>query len=78
MHTKKRLILSPNPAHLQLTIETTLNGCLKILNLSGQEIYTTQINGPTTKIDVSTLPGGIYVLKLVGDKGVQTEKFIKE
>lgn len=77
MHTNNKIVLAPNPAHLKLTIKTQLKGYLTIKNLSGQELYTTHIKGPTT-IDVSTLPEGVYILKLFGENGVQTAKFIKK
>jgi len=68
----------PNPTHGKITIEYTSNGHFSILNLSGQELITRQITEPRTQIDISRLPGGVYVVKLVGEKGVQIGKIMKE
>jgi hypothetical protein len=38
----------------------------------------TVITEPNTTIDVSGLKSGIYVIKIIGEKGVQVGKFIKQ
>ncbi|MFH1295791.1 MAG: T9SS type A sorting domain-containing protein [Bacteroidota bacterium] len=70
--------LYPNPTSTQTAIETPTKGYLFILNLSGQQLLQQEITEPTTTIDVSTLPSGVYVVKLVGEKGVGIGKFIKQ
>ncbi len=45
--------------------------------LSNWDRLQQEITEPTTTIDVSTLPNGIYLVKLVGEKEVKTGKFIK-
>jgi hypothetical protein len=72
------LIIYLNPASTILTIETPTNGFLSILNLSGQQFITRQITETKTQIDISTLPIGVYVVKQVGEKGVQVGKVIKQ
>jgi len=37
------------------------------------EIFTSVAN-----IDISTLPGGIYIVKVVGEEGVRVGRFIKQ
>jgi hypothetical protein len=37
-----------------------------------------EVNEPNITIDVSTLQGGIYIVKLVGEKGAKVGKFIKQ
>jgi len=68
----------PNPSSDRVIIETSCDGHLSILNLKSQQLLQQEITEPTTTIDVSTLPGGVYVVKLVGKKGVQMGKFIKQ
>jgi len=68
----------PNPSSDKITFETPVEGYLSILNLNSQELITRQITEPKTQIDISTLPNGVYVVKLVGEKGVQVGKFIKQ
>lgn len=36
-----------------------------------------RITVSTFNIDVSTLPHGVYVIKVVGNKGLQVGKFLK-
>jgi hypothetical protein len=36
-----------------------------------------EVNEPTITIDIRNLPGGVYVVKVVGEKGVQVGKIIK-
>jgi hypothetical protein len=47
------------------------------MNLSGQQLITRQITEPKTQIDISTLPSGVYIVKVIGEKGVQVGKFLK-
>jgi hypothetical protein len=72
------LTLYPNPASTEITIETPATGQLSILNLNGQPLITSQVKEAKTVVDISTLPSGIYVVKVVGEKGVQLGKFIKQ
>jgi len=47
------------------------------MNINGEELITRQITEPKTQLDISTLPSGVYVVKLVGEKGVQVGKVVK-
>jgi hypothetical protein len=68
----------PNPASDELTIESPATGVLSILNLNGQQLLIQEITGPKTQLDISNLPFGVYLVKLVGEKGVQVGKFVKQ
>lgn len=71
------LLLYPNPAFNTITIESPAKGSISICSTSGQQLLQQEITEPTTTIDVSNLPSGIYVVKVVGEKGVQVGKFVK-
>jgi len=78
----ERLTVYPNPSSATITIElphtTTLkNLSLSILDLNGQELLQRTITDLSTTIDVSALQGGIYVIKVIGEKKVQVGKFVK-
>jgi photosystem II stability/assembly factor-like uncharacterized protein len=71
----------PNPSLGNITIETTTSpgsGKLSILNLNGMELMARRITGRLTQINLSSLPGGVYVVKLIDATGVQVRKIIKE
>ena len=72
------LTIYPNPSSNFITIETPDHDQFTILNLSGQELLHRELIDPKTQIDISTLPSGVYVVKLVGENGVQVGKFIKQ
>jgi len=69
----------PNPVRDELRIE---NGewrieKVEILDLTGKIILNSQLS-ILHSVNVSALPQGIYIVKLKTDKGIVTEKFIKE
>jgi len=72
------LTIYPNPSSATITIETTPAGQLSILNLSGQSILTRQVKEAKYVVYISTLPTGVYVVKIVGEQGVQVGKFIMQ
>ncbi len=70
----------PNPANDKITIETSPSPVisqLSIMNLDGQEVLTRQINQTKTQIDISSLPSGVYFVRVTNDKTVEVGKFIK-
>jgi hypothetical protein len=72
------LSISPNPSTTNVTLETATKGKLSIYNSSGQQLLQREITEPTTTIDVSGWKSGVYVVKVIGEKGVNVGKFIKQ
>jgi hypothetical protein len=72
------LIIYPNPANNNLTIETSETSAIEILNLEGQIVKTVKSNGDVTTIDVSSLSGGVYIIRAKTDHEIATKKFIKQ
>jgi hypothetical protein len=73
--------LYPNPATDKITVETSATPAinqLTIMDLNGQELITRQITEPKTQIDISSLPSGVYFVRLTKDKTVEVGKFVKE
>jgi len=71
----------PNPARNTVTVETSASliaGMLSINDINGQPLIIRQITSPKTQIDISNLPGGVYIIRLTNDQNVQVGKFIKE
>ena len=75
---KSTLNIYPNPSSNHIITETSGTGQISILNLIGEEILKQIIKEPKTILDVSTLPSGVYVVKVIGEKGVQIGKIMKE
>ncbi|MBC8465653.1 T9SS type A sorting domain-containing protein [bacterium] len=76
--SKAKLSISPNPASNHITIETPAQSQLSILNLNGQELLKQTITEPKTVINISSLPNGIYFVRLTGKEIVGVGKFIKQ
>ncbi len=80
--TAKPLRFYPNPAKTFVQIETEntwQNGTLQISNMLGQVLKTEKINADANpKIDISTLPKGMYILHLETNKQNYTGKLLVE
>jgi len=81
--SQSSLMVYPNPATSQLTIDlgisASLNGqnqIITILDVTGKTVKTIITNNNT--IDVSNLVKGIYFLQVQTEKGIINSKFIKE
>jgi len=72
------LTIYPNPAFTTITIETPAKGSLSIHNTSGLKLLQQELTEQSTTIDVSGLKSGVYLVKVVGEKGVQVGKFLKQ
>jgi photosystem II stability/assembly factor-like uncharacterized protein len=68
----------PNPSSERITIETTSQGYLSILDLYGRVLMINNILEPETTIDISTLPRGVYFVWLTDERTVKIGKFIKK
>jgi hypothetical protein len=78
---ESRLSVYPDPATDKITIETSgvkEESTLAILNIEGQELIRQKIKDRVTQINISWLPGGIYFLKMSGERMVQVVKMIKD
>ncbi|MCX6352966.1 MAG: T9SS type A sorting domain-containing protein [Bacteroidetes bacterium] len=70
----------PNPAKNILTIRNenrTSNAHFTLVNMSGQIILSGKIKGET-KANISQLNKGIYLLKIMDERGVKVTKLVKE
>ena len=72
------LIIYPNPASDNITIESKGIGHLFVQNICGQEILQQEITGPITTFSVNSLSKGIYFMRLIKDSSVQVRKFLKQ
>ena len=73
------IAISPNPVVDVLRIVIEKSYKLEVLSLSGRLLGTYQLNSRENYIDMSTLPSGVYVLRLIDDNGdVSSYRLIKE
>ena len=71
----------PNPSSDYLTLRFTQNNSkatIKIYNLLGELKSATAILHQETKINISDLSNGIYILEADTEKGIMRQKFIKQ
>jgi len=76
-NTTNALDIYPCPTSTNITIETHIKGFLSITNIGGQQFFHQEITEPKTQIDISSLPNGVYFVRLTGDRTVQVGKFMK-
>ncbi|MFZ1611926.1 MAG: T9SS type A sorting domain-containing protein [Chitinophagales bacterium] len=71
----------PNPAYEYIIIsgEINPNDIIKIYSADGRVVLHEKINTTNTKVDISTLPSGVYVIQISEDGWVKySEKLLKE
>jgi len=73
-----KVAVYPNPAMSNVTIESPLHSVIEILNIEGQLIRTLASNSIKTNINVSALPGGVYVVEVKTGNSTEVRKFVKE
>ena len=69
--------LYPNPANDILYMDKEQKGTLQFFSTQGRIVYETILNNES-EVDVSHLPRGMYVVKLLGDASVSQQKLILE
>ena len=72
--------LYPNPATDKVTVVSTTKGNanIEIFNSIGSLVEKVETKDSKNVIDVSTLPSGIYTIRLTNERGSSTLKFVKE
>ncbi len=78
MNNKLNFAVYPDPVSDNLTIDCSQQAIIEITNIQGQLIETHTASSNKTSIDVSALPCGVYIVKVITENGVGVEKFIKE
>ena len=72
------MIIYPNPAKNNLTIESQQKSTIEIFNIQGQTILQQSLQQGKTDIDISRLAIGIYILKLSNNEKIEETRFVKE
>ncbi|MBK7231826.1 MAG: T9SS type A sorting domain-containing protein [Saprospiraceae bacterium] len=79
----EEVAISPNPVRVYLSInlgeENSGNIQVQIMNLLGQTVWSGNMNGNQTRIQLTSLPLGMYSLKLIKEGHlVHSEKIVKQ
>ncbi len=80
MDADKALTVSPNPTNGILNIKTDnnqLGSQLRIVSITGQELFTSRINSTMITYDMSHLSKGVYFVQLIGNQKVSSKRVIK-
>ena len=67
----------PNPATTVLNVNAEGYSTIEIVNLLGQTVYTANTTS-NMQINVSELNNGVYFVRMNGENGTATQKFIKK
>ncbi len=79
--TKSSINVFPNPTSglLNIKFENHNNSIARITNVNGQLIYSENISNKTyTSVDMSLFAKGIYTLQIISEKGLSTQKVVKQ
>lgn len=82
-HVEDNVRLFPNPTSNSITVEflNTTNSDQKkisILNILGEEIYSTQTSDNQVKVDMEKWNSGIYIFQMQMDNAIVNKKIIKK
>ncbi|MEN8228909.1 MAG: T9SS type A sorting domain-containing protein, partial [Bacteroidota bacterium] len=71
--------LYPNPAQDMLTISSPEGiECIEIYTITGTKQINQTVSGNSTlQVDVSTLPEGVYIMRITSKRGSASKKLIK-
>jgi hypothetical protein len=77
------VVVFPNPTSSDVVLEIndasfTENGSITLFSLIGHQLYSSEINSPQTKINLSSYPKGIYILVATVNGASKTFKILKE
>ncbi|MBN2173184.1 MAG: T9SS type A sorting domain-containing protein [Bacteroidales bacterium] len=68
-HFSANIDLYPNPVHEKLCIKSSRPiGLVEIIDLSGNPVYSVKPKNFESKLDVSFLPNGLYIVKIADEK----------
>ncbi|NOX48080.1 MAG: T9SS type A sorting domain-containing protein [Chlorobi bacterium] len=69
----------PNPFNDKIQIEAQNISEVKVLNMNGKLLYQNKLNGwGSSRIDLSGLPKGMYILQMISEKEMKVERIIKQ
>ena len=79
-NSPKSISFFPNPANDQLTVQSggTQIYSIRIIDSKGQVVLQNNVNQTTTHLNLKQMKAGLYILQLMTNEGMVTERFIKQ
>ncbi len=77
VNTQPAISVYPSPATDYVMVDGPDEGEICVVRLDGSVVLRQTITSVKTKVDVSRLPGGVYILKAVSNANTATVKFTK-
>jgi uncharacterized protein (TIGR02145 family) len=76
----EKLQIYPNPVfdRVYINYNETKNAKMQIYNVVGECVLQRELRRGTNEIDISSLPKGIYIIRLIGEDNAFQQKLIKE
>ena len=72
------ILVYPNPVHQNVTVllpsSGIVNASLELYSVDGRKYLEQMIAQPKTEMDLSALPSGLYILKILSKEGIMTRK----
>ena len=79
---EKGITLMPNPATNYVDVLVSDNDIniqeLQVYDVYGKLLQTIKVNSNPTRIDISNLASGMYMVRILGDNGIANKSFIKK
>jgi hypothetical protein len=73
----ENVIIYPNPATNNITIECAHPASIEIYDMQGQRLKTFTLNDKNINIDISSFHEGVFFIKATTLKGIEVKKFVK-
>ncbi len=75
----KKVKMYPNPVHNAIAIESDSPiKSIAMFDVQGRNLYTKGSNSTSDTLDFSSYPNGIYLIRVITEEGIKTEKIVKE
>ncbi|MEP7265121.1 MAG: T9SS type A sorting domain-containing protein [Bacteroidota bacterium] len=82
VNSENNFVVYPNPSSGEITIRLNEEGIknesveMKIIDVTGKELYSKKIETMEERIHLSSISPGIYILQLLNGKGISSQKLI--
>ena len=76
-NTDSQITIYPNPSTGLVFVEGSDLTQISVFNLMGQEVRRIHAQGPATRIDLSDMPDGVYIIKAFSESGTSMVKIMK-